>query len=240
MKHLLYAGMIVCGLYGGLWCAALPASAQSSGLRQVIASYDTTAVAELFNTIPIGFTLIYEDGTRAFTRGWLRGRIRWNTLEVSTDQGEIAQGRLTFDRNKVWENNHQVTFTLHTADTTLSCRLTLPHVETLRFNLYTDSLKRDNPYYLNVEGRFTNGRVLPLDTTMVAFRKKGGGSLAGNVLTVTHEDTATHAIDVMCWLKSDPRLHDRAMIPVKIVPDTATLPSEQQLLDRWETRHKRR
>lgn len=197
-------------------------------------------MAELFNTIPIGFTLVYQDGTRASTRGWLRGRVRWNALEVSTAQGKVAGGQLTFDRNKVWQNNHRVSFEVRTADTTLSCQLMLPYVETLHFNLYTDSLKRDNPYYLNVEGRFSNGRILPLDTSMVAFRKQGGGSLAGNVLTVTQQDTATRTIEVMCWLKADPGRGDRAMIPVKIVPDTATLPSEQQLLQRWDTKRKRR
>jgi|GEM_PF-643498 hypothetical protein len=240
MKSLLHAAMVLCGLCGGLWCTVLPAQAQSSALRQVIAAYDTTAVAELFNTIPIGFTFIYTDGTRASTQGWLRGRVRWNALEVSTPQGEISRGRLTFNRDKVWQNHHQVTFKIRTADTVLSCSLPLPHVQTLRFNLYTDSLKRDNPYYLNVEGRFSNGRVLPLDTSMVAFRKKGGGSLAGNVLTVSREDTATRSVEVMCWLKTDPRLQDRTLIPVKIVPDTAALPSEQQLFDRWDTRRKRR
>lgn len=212
------------------------ASGQQRGEYSVQAAYDSSAIPELFNTIPVGFTFSAQ-GNSVSTRGYLHGRLRWNELEVTTEQGSVRNGELTFDRNKVWKNDHQVTFRIRIKDTTLLCNLALPYVEQLRFNLYTDSLKRDNPFYLNVEGRFSSGRVYPLDTGMVDYRKTGGGTLAGNVLTVTQQDSNVHAVKVYAWLKTDPSLKDCVNVPVKILPDPSTLPTEQQLFDKWKKKN---
>lgn len=224
-------------VFTAVWVALLAGNgvlAHAQAQYTVQASFDSTAVPELFTTIPIGFTFEFPDGSHAATRGFLHGRMRWNELQVTTAQGEVRNGQLTYDPQKVWQNQHEVTFRIQTRDTVLTCSLPLPYVESLRFNLYTDSLKRDNPFYLNVEGRFSSGRVYPLDTGMVAFRKEGGGSLEGNVVTVTRDEPEVHSIKVFAWLKLDPALKDSAMIPVKILPDPSTLPTEQQLLDQWK------
>lgn len=200
-------------------------------------SYDTAAIPALFTTIPVGFTFVSSNGKSVSTRGWLRGRLGWKNLHVSTKQGVIHDGQLTYDRQKVWDNKHQVTFEVKMDDSTFVVSLSLPFVKNIRFNLYTDSLKRDNPFYLNVEGEFSNGRIYPLDTSMVVFRKlKGGGTLDGNVITVTKKDTDTHFVTVETRLKTDSGLIDRVKIPVKILPDPSTLPSEQELLNKWEKR----
>lgn len=218
------------------WAYVFPAAAQRTASYTAKVSYDSTAVAELFTTIPVGVTFHFPDGSGAATRGFLNGRIRWKDIHIATDQGIIRRGKLIYDRDKVWKNHHQVTFQIRIDDTTLACNLSLPYVQSLRFNLYTDSLKRDNPFYLNVEGRFSSGRVYPLDTGMVAFEKAGGGTLEGNVLTVTSEQTNVKMIKVYTWLKADPMMRDSVTIPVKILPDPSTLPSEQQLLDQWKKR----
>jgi hypothetical protein len=219
--------------------AALPASfsafAQDGKAMSVNAFYDSTSVVELFNTVPVGFTFVSADGSAASTRGFLHGRIPWTRLHISSPQGVLRNGQLTFDRQKVWKNSHSVTFYIKIkGNDTLTCHLVLPYVEHIRFNLYTDSLKRDNPFYLNVEGTFSSGRVYPLDTVMLAFSKSGGGTLQGNVLTVKKGDTAVHRVHVEAWLKYDPDMRIEVSVPVKITADPTTLPTEQQVLKDWK------
>lgn len=214
----------------------LPAVGQRRGSYAVQVCYDSTAVPELFTTIPIGIVITYPDGTRESTRGFLRGRLRWHDLHVSTPQGMVQEGRLTYDRDKVWNNHHRVSFRVTAGDTTLTADLDLPYVEQIRFNLYTDSLKRSTPFYLNVEGRFSSGRIYPLDTGMVAFEKEGGGLLEGNVIALTPGDSDVCILKVYTWLKADPAMRDSAVVPVKKLPDPSSLPTEQQLLDQWKKR----
>jgi len=205
--------------------------------NSVQAYYDSSSVAELFNRIPVGLT--FSGKTPGATKGWLHGRIGWNELSVTSPQGTVDHGVLTFDRGKVWNNHHRISFKVVFRGETLQTDLLLPYVQSLRFHLFTDSLKRDNPFDLNVEGRFSTGKIYPLDTGMVAFTKMGGGRLNGNLLTVTGDDSATQRIKVVARLKTDPAISDSIIIPVKIVPDTASLPSEAQLLKKWKRRGSR-
>lgn len=215
-----------------------PGAAQSPESWSATASYDTSAIAELFTTIPVGFTFISSKGTTISTRGWLNGSLRWRNLDVTTKQGTLNEGQLTYSRQKVWDNQHRVTFEIKWKGATLTANLPLPFVQKIRFNLYTDSLKRNNPFYLNVEGKFSNGRIYPLDTGMVAFcKKKGVGILKGNILDVSDTDTSAHFAIIETWLKTDSSLRDCTKIPVKILPDPSSLPTEQQLLNKWEKRH---
>ena len=202
----------------------------------VLASYDTTSLAELFNRVPVGFTF---SGAGA-TRGWLGGRIPWRDLRVTSPQGTVEDGVLTFDRGKVWQNGHRVSFTVVYQGRSYQGELSLPFVESLRFHLFTDSLKRDNPFDLNVVGRFSSGKLLPLDTSMVRFTSTGGGTLSAGRLTVAGSDTVTRFIHVTARLRSSPAVSDSVTVPVKIIPDTAELPSEEQLLDKWRRRGRRR
>lgn len=209
--------------------------AQSQKPKEVHIVYDSTAIPELFNTVAIGFTFTWPDGHKTSTRGLLNGRIRWKKLTIQTSQGKVDKGQLTFDPEKVWQNGHKLTFHISIADTTLYCKLALPYVQQVQFNLYTDSLKRDIPFYLNVEGHFSSGRIYPLDTQQVRF-KASGGSLENNVLLVKKTDTSIHRVKIHTWVKADPELKDCVWVPVKVIPDTARLPSEKELLQKWKKR----
>lgn len=204
--------------------------AQTGNLIKVKAAYDPESIPELMNTIPVGFTFYSSENEEEATTGFLNGRIKWKSLEISSPQGTIHNGQFTFDRRKVWNNHHQATFDIKMNGSNISCNLSLPYIEKIRFNVYTDSLKRGEPFYLNVEGKFSSGRIYPLDTGMVAFRKSGGGMLEGQSLLVSRQDAATHAVMVYTWLIADPAMKDSMMIPVKILPNPAHLPTEQQVL----------
>lgn len=205
-------------------------TAQSQDTASVKAVYDPESIPEVINTIPVGFVFYFPGNHEKSTIGFLHGRIRWSGLQVSSPQGTMKEGQFTFDREKVWDNGHKATFDIKTGGRMFSCNLSLPYLEHIRFNLYTDSLKRGESFYLNVEGRFSSGRVYPLDTGMVAFQKSGGGELNGQLLLVSRQDTGTHAVMVYTWLKAYPSLRDSVLIPVKILPNPANLPTEQQVL----------
>lgn len=56
-------------------------------------------------------------------------------------------------------------------------------LDSIYFNLYTDSLKKGTYNYINVEGVFANGRILPLDSTHLRF-VSSTGEFKGNSLWV--------------------------------------------------------
>ena len=87
------------------------------------------------------------------------------------------------------------------------------------FNLYTDSIKTVLNYYINIEGEYYNGRVLPLDTGRIAITADHG-RMAGNEWIapklITFEQVTFHAVakedpaitsTITVWLKraKDPR-----------------------------------
>lgn len=224
--------MLLC--FSGLATGVLNAQVGNS----IHATYDSTSVAELFNRIPVGF--VFSSGPAGATQGWLGGRIPWKDLAVTSPQGTVDRGILTFDREKVWQNDHRVSFTVVYRDRTYRTEMALPYVQSFRFHLFTDSLKRDNSFDLNIVGRFSSGKVFPLDTSLVCFTRTGGGTLSGGRLNVRGSDTATRFIHVVARLRADPAMTDSVTIPVKIVPDTASLPSEEQLLKGWQGRGRRR
>ena len=42
-------------------------------------------------------------------------------------------------------------------------------VDSIYFNLYTDSLKKDQHNYINVDGKLSNGRWMPLSAKEIEF-----------------------------------------------------------------------
>lgn len=205
-------------------------TAQSGNLKEVKAVYDPASIPEVINTIPVGFTFYLSGDREESTKGFLKGQISWNSLEISSPQGIAHNGQFTFNREKIWQNGHEADFEIRMRGKVIHCKLPLPYVKKIRFNLYTDSLKRGEPFYLNVEGKFSSGRTYPLDTGMVIFCKSDGGKLTGQSLLVSHSDTGTHVIIVYSWLKMDPQIRDSILVPVKILPNPASLPTEQEVL----------
>jgi hypothetical protein len=47
-------------------------------------------------------------------------------------------------------------------------------LDSIYFNLYTDSLKKGTYNYINVEGRYSDGRYLPMSTKEVKFTSSAG------------------------------------------------------------------
>jgi hypothetical protein len=217
-KHLLLSiSLLLC----------LLAHAQQPKVARINVWYDTTAVSELYDRVPIGVELVYSDSSSRQTTGMLRGNLRWNKIQVSSSNGSIRDGILYFNRSQLAKDHYRVTITVNgDGNTTLSNTLTLPYLVGMRFNHYADSIKRNIRYYMNVEGKFSSGRVLPLDTVQLRFRTSAGTVIGQDVL-VEQNDTAKTVI-MEAWYKANPNLYIRSEVPVKIMPDPELPPPPGQ------------
>ncbi len=91
-------------------------------------------------------------------------------------------------------------------------------VDSLFFNLYTDSLKKGVHNYINVEAKLRNGQWLPLTTKEIRL-ETSAGRFEGNSLII---DTAFKGsfIRIKATLLSDPRITRDRQIPIKkFIPD---------------------
>ena len=72
---------------------------------------------------------------------------------------------------------------------TFPAALFAQQVDSIYFNLYTDSLKKGTYNYINIEGKLSDGRIRPLDSTQVSFNSSYG-KFSGNSLWIPFEATA--------------------------------------------------
>ena len=100
-------------------------------------------------------------------------------------------------------------------------------IDSIFFHLYTDSLKRGQHNYINVDGKLSNGRWLPLTSKEIQF-SSSTGSFEGNDLLVP-QDQKVEKIRVRAVLKSDPSIWKEISIWIKKIPDPEHLPSLEQI-----------
>jgi hypothetical protein len=86
-------------------------------------------------------------------------------------------------------------------------------IESIHFNLYTDSLKKGFYNYINVDGKTTTGEWLPLDSTIIRF-SSNAGRFNGNDLFIDSSYTAD-SIKVRAVVKSNPALCKEVIIYIR-------------------------
>ncbi len=213
--------------------------AQQSKIEKVQVDYDHHSTPELFYQVPLGLTFTFKNKKTKKTRGYLHGKIRWKKIHITTNQGRVKKGKLSFDPRKVWQNHHKVTFRVTYQDTTFNCEMDLPYLQKIRFNLYTDSIKKRVPYYLNIEGVFSSHKVYPLDTSMLTFQVSNG-ELEKNILTITDKYQKIKQVKASAYFKLDSSINADVVIPIKTHIADPDLPSEGELLDRWKRKSRKR
>ena len=198
----------------------LSAMAQGNSVTSVTASYDNDAVAELYDRMPIGLQLTYQNGQVRKTEGYLGGNYRWNRMKITTSNGTLQNGYLTVNRQQLAQQHYKIELTITLPDTEkpLTATLTLPHLEHIRFNHYADSLKRGIRFYLNVEGTFSSGKIYPLDTASIKF-ETDKGKLLGQDLLLNSNDKETRFITVTATNRHDAAMSVTSTIPVKQLSD---------------------
>ena len=96
------------------------------------------------------------------------------------------------------------------------------------FHLYTDSLKKGTHNYINVDGKLSNGRWLPLTAKEIQFSSTAG-TFEGNDLIVPF-DFAEEKITVKAVLKSNTNIWKEVTIWIKKKPDPEKLPTKEEIL----------
>ena len=101
-------------------------------------------------------------------------------------------------------------------------------LDSLYFNLYTDSLKKGTFNYINVDGRYSDGRYLPLTTKELIF-SCDAGIFEGNSLYL---DTSLklEKVIVKVSLKSDPAVTRERTIFIKKFEDSSGVKTMEEVM----------
>lgn len=111
-------------------------------------------------------------------------------------------------------------------------------IESIYFNLYTDSLKKGVYNYINVDGKLDNGKFLPLMTDEVVFTSTSG-KWEGNSLIIDRTSKVDSVI-ITAALKGRPEVKKTVTIHVKKVEIEQPLKTEEEVLDEWRRKGKRK
>lgn len=101
-------------------------------------------------------------------------------------------------------------------------------LDSIFFNLYTDSLKKGTYNYKNVEGHFTDGTYLPLGEKEIKF-SSSGGRFNGNSLFID-SSLADDKVTIKAVLIRNPRLTREISIYIKKSPDDEKLPTLDEVI----------
>lgn len=101
-------------------------------------------------------------------------------------------------------------------------------VDSIYFHLYTDSLKKGQHNYINVDGKLSNGRWIPMTAKDVQFTCNEA-TFQGNELIIP-ADFKQEKVTIRASLKSNPFVVIEKTIWIKTKPDGA-LPTRDQILN---------
>ena len=102
-------------------------------------------------------------------------------------------------------------------------------VDGIYFHLYTDSLKKGQHNYINVDGKFSNGHWQPLTSKDIDF-SSSAGKFEGNDL-ILPPDFKEEKVNVKAVLKSDREIWKEITIWIKTIPDPVRLPAKEEMLN---------
>lgn len=110
-------------------------------------------------------------------------------------------------------------------------------LDSIYINLYTDSLKKGTFNYINVEGRYNNGKYLPLGPKDLRFTSSAG-KFDGNSLYID-SSFREEKIKVTATAIANPRLKDEKVIYIKKYEVIERLPTMDEILHRQPASKKR-
>ena len=109
-------------------------------------------------------------------------------------------------------------------------------VDSIYFHLYTDSLKKGQHNYINVDGKLSNGRWMPLTSKDIEFTCTAA-SFEGNQLVIP-EDFKHAKVTVKAVLKNNPSVWIERTIWIKTIPD-GELPTQEDIMRGMQKKKKR-
>lgn len=100
-------------------------------------------------------------------------------------------------------------------------------VDSIYFNLYTDSLKKGQHNYINIDGKLSNGRWMPLSAKDIQF-SCSDADFEGNELIIP-ENFKKEKVTVKAVLISNPAIWLEKTIWIKTRPDPE-LPTRDEIM----------
>lgn len=101
-------------------------------------------------------------------------------------------------------------------------------VDSIYFHLYTDSLKKGVHNYINVDGKLSDGRWIPLMAKDISFTTTGG-VFEGNDLVIPR-DFAPESVTVTATLKSNPAVFKQVTIFIKKKENNEALKTQDEIM----------
>ncbi len=102
------------------------------------------------------------------------------------------------------------------------------NIEGIYVNLYTDSLKKGTYNYINIDGKLSNGRYLPLDSSDIIF-SSSDGKFSGNNLWIDPNFTK-EKVTIKAILRSNKELQKEFTIYIKKKPNDEKLKTMDELM----------
>lgn len=101
-------------------------------------------------------------------------------------------------------------------------------VDSIFFNLYTDSLKKQVHNYINIDGKLSNGTWLPLTEKDILF-SSSAGKFEGNSLILDSCFTEKK-VTIKAVLKSNPAIWREVTVYLKTTADNERLKTMDEVL----------
>ena len=102
-------------------------------------------------------------------------------------------------------------------------------VESIHFNLYTDSLKKGFYNYINIDGKFSDGSWQPLDSSQITF-VANTGFFQGNDLFIDSSYKG-EKVTVKAILRTNPRVWKEVTIYIRKRGFDEPLKTNDEVLD---------
>jgi hypothetical protein len=120
------------------------------------------------------------------------------------------------------------TFTLLLLLAAVAFKTSAQKIDSIFFHLYTDSLKKGQHNYINVDGKLSNGKWWPLTAKDVTFSCTIA-IFEGNELIIPF-DFKEEKVTVKAVLKNNPAVSIERIIWIKQAPDPA-LPTRGEIMN---------
>lgn len=111
-------------------------------------------------------------------------------------------------------------------------------IDSIFFNLYTDSLKKGVHNYINVDGKTTDGRWRPLTAKELNF-STSTGRFEGNSLIIDTSFSGEKVV-VTAVLKANPAIKKETVIYIKKLANTEVLKTTDEILNEMKPPRKRK
>lgn len=110
-------------------------------------------------------------------------------------------------------------------------------IDSIYFNLYTDSLKKQVHNYISIDGKLSNGTWLPLTSKDIDF-SSSAGKFDGNSLILDSACT-DKKVTIKAVLKSNPAVWKETTVYIKTTADNERLKTMDEVLQPSNPRRKK-